>query len=123
MDEWLKFIIMDNLGKNEYNNFHRVNAYQVKPKMVVPCVSQVIADENNKVVVVKFNDGTKEVVKTQDGDQFDVYIGVALAMARRQYKSTTSFRKMVDNNLVVVSKKNKKVNTKTINNNNKEIKE
>lgn len=74
-------------------------------------IVKVIADPEAKVVVVKFTDGATEVVHCSKEDEFDVYVGVAIAEARHKYGTTSKFHKAVDEVLTIVKPKAKKVKT------------
>ena len=71
-------------------------------------IVKVIADPKAKVVVVKFTDGATEVVHCSKEDEFDVYVGVAIAEARHKYGTTSRFHKVVDEVLTIVKPKAKK---------------
>ena len=71
-------------------------------------IVKVIADPKAKVVVVKFTDGATEVVHCSKEDEFDVYVGVAIAEARHKYGTTSKFHKVVDEVLTIVKPKAKK---------------
>lgn len=58
-------------------------------------VDNVLYDTDKKVVIVFFKDGTKIVKHCHDEDEFDVNVGVALAIVKRIFGNTTNFRKMV----------------------------
>ena len=72
-------------------------------------ILKVISDPEKKVVVVLFSDGTKEVVKCSKEDEFDVYVGVAIAEARHKYRTTSRFHRKVDRVLITLKTKTKKV--------------
>lgn len=74
-------------------------------------IVKVIADPKAKVVVVKFTDGATEVVHCSKDDEFDVYVGVAIAEARHKYGTTSRFHKVVNEVLTIVKPKAKKVKT------------
>lgn len=60
-----------------------------------------IYTNNKDVVVVIFNDGTKIIKRLCEGDTFNLYTGVALAIAEKVYGSKTQFKKAVDKLVVV----------------------
>lgn len=72
-------------------------------------IIKVIADAGKKITVVKFADNSVEVIKCSKDDDYDVYVGVALAKARHEAGSNTAFHKAVDELLVTVKPKVKKV--------------
>lgn len=59
-------------------------------------IKGIYPNEKKKLVVVKFDDDSVIKVKCSKEDEFDVYVGVALAYSYKQYGSNTKFRKMVD---------------------------
>ena len=61
-------------------------------------VRNIYVDEKEKRVVVIFVDGQKQVVKCSPKDEFDVEIGVALAIARHFFGSKTQLRKFIQKN-------------------------
>lgn len=71
-------------------------------------IMKVVADEHKKLVVVFFTDGAKEIVQCAKEDEFDVYVGVAIAEARHKYGSTGAFHRMVDGVVLNVKHKEKK---------------
>lgn len=68
----------------------------------IPSIDRIVSDATNRVVVVNFSDGSREVVRCQEGDTFDTYVGVAVALVRYCCGSNTKFRNIVDS-LVVYS--------------------
>ena len=54
-------------------------------------IKQVIY--NNPATIVYFTDGSKVVVKTMDGDEFNEEVGLALAIMKKMFGSSTAFKK------------------------------
>ncbi len=77
-------------------------------------IKQVFVNETEKVVVVLFGDGTKEVVKCSPDDAFDPYVGVSVAVTRHQYGTTSKFRREVDKVTTIVKPKVKKVKVEAV---------
>lgn len=109
---WLVRSKEQTLGKEEN--------HMSKPDVIIGLVAmpqkatqivKVIADPKAKVVVAKFTDGATEVVHCSKEDEFDVYVGVAIAEARHKYGTTSKFHKAVDEVLTIVKPKVKKVKT------------
>lgn len=107
---WLVRSKEQTLGKEEN--------HMSKPDVIIGLVAmpqkatqivKVIADPKAKVVVVKFTDGATEVVHCSKEDEFDVYVGAAIAEARHKYGTTSKFHKAVDEVLTIVKPKAKKV--------------
>ena len=46
---------------------------------------------NNPATIIKWDDGTKTVVKCQDGDTFDPEKGFAMAVAKKWFNNKGSF--------------------------------
>lgn len=62
-------------------------------------------NEKKKVVTVKKPDGSVIKVKCDKRDEFDPYVGTALALAYKEFGSKSKFRKYVDD---IVAKQKKK---------------
>lgn len=58
-------------------------------------VKSIHVDEVERVVVVRFHDNSKEIVKCGKNDEFDVAVGVALGIARHLFGSHAAFYKRV----------------------------
>ena len=56
-------------------------------------IDQVIL--NDPATIVIFKDGTKEVVKTTEGDTYQPDIGVAMALVRKLFGSRSQYKKFV----------------------------
>lgn len=69
-----------------------------------PSIDRIVSDAINRVVVVNFSDGSREVVRCQEGDTFDTYVGVAVALVRYCCGSNTKFRNIVDSLVVYPGK-------------------
>lgn len=59
-------------------------------------ISKIYVNEAKRTVAVKFVDGDVKVVHCSEGDSFDVYVGVSLALARKLYGTAEKFHKIVD---------------------------
>ncbi len=70
--------------------------------------SNIWINENKKVVTVKKPDGSVIKVKCDQRDEFDPYVGAALALAYKEFGSKSKFRKYVDELLAKQNKKDKK---------------
>lgn len=95
----------DSAMKTEINIGVAIVTPQKKDNEII----KVIADAGKKITVVKFADNSVEVIKCSKDDDYDVYVGVALAKARHEAGSNTAFHKAVDELLVTVKPKVKKV--------------
>ena len=56
-------------------------------------IKQVIY--NDPATIVYFKDGSKVVVKTMDGDEFNEEVGLAMAIMKKMFGSSTAFKKFV----------------------------
>ena len=54
-------------------------------------IKQVIY--NNPATIVYFEDGSKVVVKTMKGDEFNEEVGLAMAVMKKMFGSSTAFKK------------------------------
>lgn len=61
-------------------------------------IRNIYVNESEKVIVVVFKDGEKQIVKCSPDDEFDIEVGVALAIARYCFGSKTQFRKFIQKN-------------------------
>ena len=58
-------------------------------------VKRIFVDEQEKVIVVKFLDNTIEKVKCSEEDDFDINVGVAIAIARHIFGSHSNYYKKI----------------------------
>lgn len=58
-------------------------------------IRSITVNEKEKIIAVVFRDGGVEVIRCREEDDFDVNIGVALAIAQHLYGSKTRFHKEV----------------------------
>lgn len=72
--------------------------------IIIANIERIVSDAINRVVVVNFSDGSREVVRCQEGDTFDTYVGVAVALARYCCGSNTKFHNLVDSLVVYPGK-------------------
>lgn len=56
-------------------------------------IKEILYNDEKKVVIVLFKDGTKVVKKCHENDDFDLEVGVALAIAKHIYGNTTNYKK------------------------------
>lgn len=59
-------------------------------------IKGIYANEKEKVVVVKWFDNTITKAKCCEGDSFDLYTGVAIALCKKTFGSNNKFKKKVD---------------------------
>lgn len=77
-------------------------------------IEGIYPNKEKKLVVVKFDENTTIKVQCQKEDEFDLYIGVALAINYKLFESKTQFRKFVDKNTIWQVSKEKKVKPKEV---------
>lgn len=68
-------------------------------------VKRIFVDEQEKIVVVKFYDDTIEKVKCSNEDDFDVQVGVAIAIARHIFGSHSCYYKHILGKKITYTKK------------------
>lgn len=66
-------------------------------------IDKIYYDEGKKTVAVRFKDGETIVKECHPEDHFDLNVGVALAIIKKIYKTTTNFKKYVSRKAVKVS--------------------
>lgn len=71
-------------------------------------IERIIANKSGRCTIIFFKDGGKEVVRCSKEDQFDVYVGAAIGIARHVYKTSSQFHKAVNKVLTIVEPKEKK---------------
>jgi len=69
-----------------------------KKSFTIPAIKHVTYNKKKgkECVVVIFEDGTSVVQKMFPGDQFDLSVGVALALASKVFGSKTQFHKVIE---------------------------
>lgn len=73
----------------EFKNGNELTLRKAKPFEVMPKIEKVIF--NPPATIVQWKDGTKTVVKCQDGDEFDWEKGLAMAYVKRAYGNERSY--------------------------------
>lgn len=91
------------------------NSYACAKRDTRFAIRKVYSNSKEKIVAVVFEDGSREVVKCTKEDNFDVRVGVALALAQRVFGSKTQFHKFVNKMTTEVGTKEepKKVTKRT----------
>lgn len=67
-----------------------------------------IVNEDSKVTVVMWDDGTKTIVKCSEADQYDSYAAYCAAFAKKCYGTNSQLKKTIENLTVVQESKPKK---------------
>ena len=65
-------------------------------------IRNVLVNEKKRLVTVVFKDGTHEIIKCSKNDEFDVNVGVALAIAQHLYGSKNKFHKDIQSKVKVI---------------------
>lgn len=71
-------------------------------------ISSILVNKNKKVVTVNFTDGDTQIIRCHDKDEFDMYIGVGLAIGQHIAGSKNQFHKAVNTIARVIEKQPKK---------------
>ena len=77
----------DEVSRNTYRNI--LNSTYGIGSLRIPEIKNVIF--NDPATIVFWEDGTKTVVKCQDGDEFDPEKGLAMAIAKKAYGNKGSY--------------------------------
>lgn len=59
-------------------------------------IKNIYVNESKKCVAVKFEDEDVRVIHCSENDSFDIYVGVALAIAKKAFGSSEKFHNKVD---------------------------
>lgn len=80
----------------DYDSYaNHINVYCTS-KNVSNLIKGVYANEAEKIVVVKWLDNTTTKVKCCEGDSFDLYTGVAIALCKKMFGSKNKFKNKID---------------------------
>lgn len=91
-------------SKVSYTNYYRGGFTQ----RYIPTPKKIIINEDSKVTVVMWDDGTKTIVKCSDADQHDSYAAYCAAFAKKCYGTNSQLKKTIENLTVVQESKPKK---------------
>lgn len=83
--------VIDQIMRDYFNGFAEVK--QIEVIDLEDGIEKVIF--NDPATIVIFKDGTKIVVKTTDGDEFQPEIGFAMAMMKAVFGSRGSYKKWI----------------------------
>ena len=78
---------------------------KVPPRAFIPSPKRIIVNEDSKVTVVMWDDGTKTIVKCSEADQYDSYAAYCAAFAKKCYGTNSQLKKAIENHTVVQEKK------------------
>lgn len=90
--------------KVPYTNYYRGGFTQ----RYIPTPKKIIINEDSKVTVVMWDDGTKTIVKCSEADQYDPYAAYCAAFAKKCYGTNSQLKKTIENLTVVQESKPKK---------------
>lgn len=94
-------------GKVSYADYYAMKREQKKASCI-PIPKKIIINEDSKVTVVMWDDGTKTIVKCSDADQYDSYAAYCAAFAKKCYGTNSQLKKTIENLTVVQESKKKK---------------
>lgn len=93
--------------KVSYADYYATKREQKKAGRI-PTPKKIIVNEDSKVTVVMWDDGTKTIVKCSEADQYDSYAAYCAAFAKKCYGTNSQLKKTIENLTVVQESKPKK---------------
>lgn len=90
-------------SKVSYTNYYRGGFTQ----RYVPTPKKIIVNEDSKVTVVMWDDGTKTIVKCSEADQYDSYAAYCAAFAKKCHGTNSQLKKTIENHTVFQESKKK----------------
>lgn len=93
--------------KVSYADYYAMKREQKKTDRI-PTPKKIIVNEDSKVTVVMWDDGTKTIVKCSEADQYDSYAAYCAAFAKKCYGTNSQLKKTIENLTVVQESKPKK---------------
>lgn len=91
-------------NKVSYTTYYRGGFTQ----RYIPTPKKIIVNEDSKVTVVMWDDGTKTIVKCSEADQYDLYAAYCAAFAKKCYGTNSQLKKTIENLTVFQESKPKK---------------
>lgn len=92
--------------KVSYTDYHALMREQKKANRI-PSPKRIIVNEDSKVAVVMWDDGTKTIVKCSDADTYDPYAAYCAAFAKKCYGTNSKLKKTIEKLTVYQEKKKK----------------
>lgn len=86
---------------------------KIKNNMGVDMIKSIQVNEEKRLVTVVFTDGDVRIVKCNKEDNFDVMVGVSLAVTEHLFGSKTKRAKFITEKAKIVKVKEKKETKKT----------
>lgn len=93
--------------KVTYADYYAMKREQKKAGQI-PTPKKIIINEDSKVTVVMWDDGTKTIVKCSEADQYDPYAAYCAAFAKKCYGTNSQLKKTIENLTVFQESKKKK---------------
>lgn len=93
--------------KVSYADYYAMKREQKKAGRI-STPKKIIVNEDSKVTVVMWDDGTKTIVKCSEADQYDSYAAYCAAFAKKCYGTNSQLKKTIENLTVVQESKPKK---------------
>lgn len=90
-------------NKVSYTNYYHGGFTQ----RYIPTPKKIIVNEDSKVTVVMWDDGTKTIVKCSEADQYDPYAAYCAAFAKKCYGTNSQLKKTIENHTVFQESKKK----------------
>lgn len=81
----------------------------------IPTPKKIIVNEDSKVTVVMWDDGTKTIVKCSEADQYDPYAAYCAAFAKKCYGTNSQLKKAIEKLTVAQTPKKLKKTTSPVN--------
>ena len=92
--------------KVSYADYYAMKREQKKAGQI-PTPKKIIVNEDSKVTVVMWDDGTKTIVKCSEADQYDPYAAYCAAFAKKCYGTNSQLKKTIENHTVIQESKKK----------------
>ena len=90
-------------NKVSYTNYYHGGFTQ----RYIPTPKKIIVNEDSKVTVVMWDDGTKTIVKCSEADQYDPYAAYCAAFTKKCYGTNSQLKKTIENHTVIQESKKK----------------
>lgn len=77
--------------------------------MQIPGIKNVLFNDTKRTTTVLFDDGTKTMSKTKDGETYDCEIGFAMCIMKKMYGNRSRFQKEIERWTTACERRNKKI--------------
>lgn len=100
LSDRIDYDAINRLNRWNQNHVYGVSAglwpvYPARPMQEAYVLEVKKIIKNGPATIVFWTDGTKTVVKLQDGDQDDIYAAFTAALAKKAFGSTSMVRKII----------------------------